>query len=267
MTVFSAIIFSTSLLSTPLLSGAHGAAGPRYTSKYTIGPSVQPLIIVGEGWSQQFNIINVDYYDGDPTVGILYFYRKDGQPWKVPLKGYGLVDHVNINVRSGRMIVLETEVSYGQQELGWAYFDLSDRTKEWGIYRAYAVFRKQQSGQPDLMTSVPFVDGLEDEWVIPFDNEDGKYPGIALVNSGETTTKFLLEITDCDGNLLKVIQRSVGPLSLDWFSLVHENTDLAMKRGQIRITGGLFSSAVLTLQFTPNGAFTGIPIVHTYGMH
>jgi hypothetical protein len=234
---------------------------------YTVGPSIQPLVIVGEGWTQQFGFINVSYYRGEPTVGVLYFYNKDGQPWKLALKRYGTVDHVNINLRSGQMLTLETEVSYARQDLGWAHFDISDNIDEWGIYRAYTVFRKQQSGQPDLMTSVPFVDGLEDEWIIPFDNEDGKYPGIGLVNSGGTTTKFVLQALDADGNLLKQIERSVGPRCLDWFSLVGENTELALKRGQIRVTGGFFSSAAFTLQFTPNGAFTGLPIVHTYGIH
>ena len=111
------------------------------TSQYTVGPSVQPLVIVGEGWGQQFTFINVDYYTGDPTVGTFSFYTKDGTPWKIPLKNLGTVDHLSINLGSGQMITFETEVSFGSQQLGWAKLDLSNNTKQWGIYHAVTVVR------------------------------------------------------------------------------------------------------------------------------
>jgi hypothetical protein len=246
---------------------AHAAEVRPLTSKYTIGPSVQPLVIIGEGWSQQFVFTNVSYYSSEPTIGTLSFYTADGQPWKVPLKGRGSVDHVDLNIRPGQMVLLETETLRNSQTLGWAYFDLSNNTKEWGIYHAYTVYRKQTDGRPDLMTSVPFVDGLEDEWIIPFDNEGGKYPGIAVVNSNSASrTTFTFEVYDMDGSRLKTFTKTLAPRSLSWFSLVDENRDLAGKRGQIKVSGGFFSSAILTLQFAGNGAFTAIPTVHTYGM-
>src|SRR5216683_5975054 len=121
------------------------------------------MVILGEGWTQQFVFINVSYYTAEPTVGTLSFFTKDGQPWRIPIKSRGTVDHVSLNLRPGQMLMLETEVMTGSQALGWAAFDLSDNTNEWGIYHAYTIYRKQTAGQPDLMTSVPFVDGLEDE--------------------------------------------------------------------------------------------------------
>ena len=144
------------------------------TSEYTIGPSVQPMVIIGDGWQQKIVIVNVSYYKPEPTVGTMRFYTKDGKAWKVPLQSYGLTDHVDINLNPGQMIVLETEVSWNPQSLGWAYFDLVSNTDQWGIYHGYTVFRKQTPGQPDLMTSVPLVDSLEGNWIVPFDNTDGK---------------------------------------------------------------------------------------------
>src|SRR5207245_2042315 len=97
------------LLAMSLCSAAEPIARPRQTSQYTVGPSIQPLVIYGEGWSQQFTIINVDYYQGgESTVGTMRFYASGGQPWRIPLKGIGTVDQVGINLKSGQMLMLET---------------------------------------------------------------------------------------------------------------------------------------------------------------
>lgn len=242
---------------------------PKETSRYIIGPTVQPMVIIGEGWTQQFTFINVSYYQGgDPTVGTLYFFTKDGQRWRVPLKKYGLTDHVDVSLQPGQMLILDTEVSWDKQQLGWAYFELSTNIALWGNYHAFSVYRNQAPNRPDFMTSLPMVDGLEDEWIVPFDNAGGKYPGIALVNTSTySTTTFLLQVYDENGTIRKTITKRLAPLSLVWFSLLGENPELAEMRGQIKVSGGLYSSAVLSLQFAPNGAFTALPMVHTYGMN
>jgi hypothetical protein len=239
------------------------------TSQYTVGPSVQPLIIIGEGWSQQFVIVNVDYYDGAPTVGTLSFFTADGNPWMLPLQGLGSVDHVAVNLSSGQMMMLQTQVSFGPQQLGWASFDLAQDTNQWGIYNAYTIFRNQQSGRPDLMTTAGFVEGLQDEWILPFDNTGGKYPGIGVVNTGSLSQSetYTLRVYDLSDSLLKTIVKTVQPFSLTWFSLIDENPDLVERRGQIKVTGGFLDSAVFTLQFTPNGAFTNVPITSTFGLN
>jgi hypothetical protein len=81
------------LLSAQMMIGADDKS--RRESRYTVGPSVQPLVILGEGWSQQFVLVNVSHYDPEPTVGSLAFYR-DGRPWRVPIKGRGSVDSISI---------------------------------------------------------------------------------------------------------------------------------------------------------------------------
>jgi hypothetical protein len=237
-------------------------------SSWMVGASVQPLVIIGEGWTQQFTIINVDYYQGgSATTGTVSFYTRDGQRWKIPLKNVGTVDHVNVRLSSGHMTSFETEVLQGPQELGWAYFDLDQPLTNQGIYHAYTVFRKQESGRPDLMTSVAFVDGFEDEWIIPFDNLGAKYAGVGLVNtSADETITLTLQVFNDIGGHVKTIKKDIEPLHLEWFSLTGENPELAEKRGQIKATGGIGQSAVFTLQFAPHGAFTGLPVVHTFGM-
>jgi hypothetical protein len=119
---------------------------------------------------------------------------------------------------------------------------------------------------PDLMTSVPFVDDLESDWIIPFDNTGGKYPGIALVNAGSRADTFTLEVYDTAGNLRKTFKKTVAAHNLHWFSLLTEHADLAGISGQIKMRVPGFRAAALSLQFAPNGAFTALPMVHTYGM-
>lgn len=237
----------------------------RSTSQYTVGPSLQPLVIVGEGWSQQFTIINVEYNaPAEPTVGTLRFFDSKGDPWRIAFKGRGSVDQIPVNLKSGEMLMVETEVSNAPQKLGWAYLDLPSST-EWGIYHAFTSFRKQAADRPDLMTSVPFADALEDDWIIPFDNRDGKYPGIALVNTASRAASFTFDVHDAAGALRRTFTKTIAARSLLWFSLVGEYPDVAELNGQIKIKGGVLSSAPFTLQFTPNGAFTALPVVHTYG--
>ena len=117
------------------------------------------------------------------------------------------------------------------------------------------------------MTSVPLVEGLEDEWIVPFDNSGGKYPDMAFVNTSTyATNSLVVQVFDLNGKNIKTFTKTVAPLILTWFSLISDYPDLASAQGQLRITGGFASSAVLTLQFASNGAFTALPVVHTFGM-
>ena len=238
------------------------------TSQYTVGPSVQPLVIIGEGWTQQFVIVNVDYYEKTPTVGTLSFFTADGKPWKIPLVGLGNVSQVPVNLGSGQMMILETQLFTSPQQLGWANLDISLAPGQNGIYNAYTIFRNQQNGRPDLLANANFVDGLEDNWILPFDNTQGKYPGIGIVNTNPfgAVERYTLRVYDLSGVLLKTITKTVPAMSLDWFSLLAENPDLAERRGQIKVTGGFADSAVFSLQFTLNAAFTDVPVISTFGL-
>ena len=86
------------------------------------------------------------------------------------------------------------------------------------------------------------------------------------MNSGRSATTITFDLYDIGGNRINSFTKRIEPMSLVWFSLVGEHPELANRRGQIKISGGLFSSAPFSLQFAGNGAFTALPIVHTYGM-
>lgn len=264
-TLYACLGLGQVVLSLIAIAGGADGQGRRETSRYTIGPSIQPLVIFGEGWSQRFTIINVDYYDGgEPTTGTLRFYTRTGEPWRLPIRDRGAVDSIPINLKSGEMASFETEVSQQAQQLGWALFDLPS-SNAWGIYHSFTTFRKQTAGAPDLMTSVPFFDDLEDVAIVPFDNTGGKYHGLGIVNSGTRSEDYRFEAYDVAGTLRKTFFRTVPARNLQWFSLSAEHPELAGIVGQIKISTGGFRVAAFTLQFAPNGAFTAIPPVHTYG--
>lgn len=249
-----------------LTLGLLQAQQKREGSEYIVGPAIQPMVIYGEGWTQQFTLINVDYYQGgQPTSGNLKFYTRDGQPWKLPIKGKGSVDTIAIRLTSGQMVIFETEVSEAPQQLGWAVFEVN--SSEYGIYHAYTTYRKQVAGRADLMASVPFVEDLEDEFVIPFDNRDGKYHGLGLVNNSLSAQSFTMKVYDTNGTLRRAITRQVCTRCLDWFSLTGDYPDLNGFAGQIRLTTPGFRTAPFTLLFAPNGAFMALPAVQTFGMN
>jgi hypothetical protein len=194
---------------------AFGAEPRPQNIRLHIGPSIQPLVIIGEGWSQQFTFINVEYYQSgssmpESTIGALRFIRSDGIDWPVPLKNYGVVNQIPVNLKPGQMLSVEAEVLNTPQVLGWAILDLPN-SNSWGIYHSFTTFRKQLTGRPDFLTSVPFVDGLEDEWIIPFDNRDGKYPGIGVVNTSNLgSTTFRFDAYDSAGNLRRTFIKTIA---------------------------------------------------------
>ncbi|MEI9813595.1 MAG: hypothetical protein WDO18_13535 [Acidobacteriota bacterium] len=112
---------------------------------------------------------------------------------------------------------------------------------------------------------MPFINDDEEEFIIPFDNRDGKFPGIGLVNADAEGQLFTLRAYDLNGVLRKTVTRQVGARNLDWFSLIADYPDLAGFAGQLKIHAeGSYTTGAFTLLFTPSGAFMALPVVHTY---
>jgi hypothetical protein len=86
------------------------------------------------------------------------------------------------------------------------------------------------------------------------------------VNAGSRPDTFTLDVYDATGTLRKTFKKTVAARNLHWFSLLAEHPDLAGISGQIRLHTPGFRAAALSLQFASHGAFTALPMVHTYGM-
>jgi hypothetical protein len=206
-----------------------------------------PLVIIGEGWSQQFIINNVDD-EGNSLVGELRFYQQNGDPWAIDVVGQGTTDRVFVTLRPGQMFLAETVVKNQGQILGFA--KLETDCCAWHV--GQTLYRKQTAGRPDLMTSMPLPEESFYSTTIPFDNRDGKYAGVGVVNAESCFTfscseDLLYIFRDQNGSEIRRVNRSQRNWSLTWFSLSADFPELAGRIGTVEVrsaTTGDFVSLV-----------------------
>ncbi len=259
------------------LGAGFAAAGRRDVGWNTTGPfQIAPLVIRGEGWTEQLVIQNVDRnYDTNLYIA---FFRYDGTPWTVTLRMRGInmwggsEDLLTDSVftlylpKLGGQAVLELPTSFGAQELGMAYIFQDPDKQPQGEFFGQAIFRREEPGQPDLMTTMPFSALAEEYISVFFDNEGWKYPGVGVVALDAADIfrtrdiQVKMAIRTQDGAVNKIVTRRVRNMGLIWFSLVHEFPETINRLGRIDIWTDeptvLLSS--MSLQFAPNRAFTAI---------
>ena len=225
-----------------------------------LGDYYAPLVIVGEGWSQQIVINNVDE-DDESLIGELRFYRQNGDPWMIDLVGRGSTDRVFVTLRPDQMMIVETVVKQDPQTLGFAVLE----TDCCAWHLAQTIFRKQAPGRPDLMTSMPLPQTTYGSTTIPFDNRGGKYAGVGVLNA-DTCYSFGCEgellyiFRDENGSEIKRVRRTQRNSTLEWFSLSAGHPELVGRTGTLEVQTAdpedLVSLVGFSLQFAPNGAFT-----------
>jgi len=223
----------------------------------------QPLVIVGEGWSQEIIIQNIGPFRATPLSGKLEFFDASGQPWAVDVQGYGKVTEVPIDVPVYGSLTVTTMVFQTPQVLGWARLQFAADVNERNFFHAYTIYRRQIEGLPDQLTSAPLSNiTFGPDSVLYYDNTDGKFAGVALLNpltDKHNFVDFKVKIYDETGELLRVDDRKLQKGELWWFSLIAEYPETVGKRGQIVVQG--WEIQAFSLQFTPRGAFTAISTV------
>ena len=163
-----------------------------------------------------------------------------------------------------QLAVYETVVSFGSQILGYAHIDgdCCPRTL------IQTIFRRQESGRPDLMTSLAIEDDTLTSVHLMFDNRGGKFAGVGILNT-DTCFSFSCEqifgivFRDENGNVFHRESRTQRNRTLWWFSLSAEFPQVAGRLGSMEGKSGdpesEFIGAVgFSLQFAPNGAFTAV---------
>ncbi len=221
-----------------------------------------PLIIIGEGWSQQIVIQNVD--EEESLTGTLKFFTAQGDPWPVELVGRGASDTFFITLLPGQMVVYETIVRFHPQILGYAYID----TNCCPYNLIQTIFRRQEANRPDLMTSLAIGEDAFRSIHLMFDNRGGKYAGVGILNtrtcySFSCETTFDLVFRDENGNVILKDSRTQRNGTLWWFSLSANYPQLAGRLGTLEVKSGdpereYISAVGFSLQFAPNGAFTAV---------
>jgi len=221
-----------------------------------------PLVIIGEGWSQQIVIHNVD--DEEAVTGTLNFFDAFGDPWDVNLVEQGRGDTFFVTLLPNQIAVYETVVSFGVQILGYAYIDLNCCPRS----MIQTIFRRQEANRPDLMTSFPIGEDSFESVQIMFDNRGGKFAGVGILTTGfcfsfscETVMDVILR--DANGNVIVQERRTQQNGTLWWFSLSVEYPQVRGMVGSLEVKSddpdSDFIRAVgFSLQFAPNGAFTAV---------
>jgi hypothetical protein len=240
------------------------------SSLTTYSDQVIPLVIVGEGWSQQIVISNVS----DPVAvatGTLSFFTSDGKPWEVELRDRQKASTYLVNINAGGVAIYETLVRDFSQLLGWALLELNSRS---GDCLMQSIWRKQTTGRPDLMTST-VASGrslLPSQTTTFFNSTEGRYHGIGIVFA-ETCSglsrctqpnRFRARLIAPDGSVLSEKIIDIKPGNLFWSSLETEFPTAIGKMGSFEVRaldGGPTFAPYLSgfsLQFSANGAFTAV---------
>lgn len=223
-----------------------------------------PLVIVGEGWSQQIAIQNLD--SEEDIAGTLKFFTAQGEAWPVELVGHGKSDTFFVTLRPHQFVIYETVAKFEPQSLGYAHIDADCCPRS----HIQTIFRRQETGRPDLMTSLPIGDyGLNAVHVL-FDNRGGKYAGVGILNTASCysfscETEMELIFRDERGNVILRDRKTRRNRTLWWFSLSAEYPQVVGITGSLEVksgatgSGSQYISAVgFSLQFAPNGAFTAV---------
>ncbi len=232
---------------------------------------VLPLVIVGEGWSQQIVITCVDR--SRPCAGFLTFWGSSGEAWDIDLVGQSRAPLYPYVLQLGQTVVFETVVKQHPQILGWAR--ASGSLEGLGDFLMQSVWRKQAPDRPDLMTSAiaSLPSFFPARTSVFFDSRGGKFAGVMILfsdicrffcNDLEPAT-FRGRAYDTDGNLLAERQYRLKMGEMHWFCLECDIPEVVGRVG-VFVVDELESStstgtpmlSTFSLQFAPNGAFTAI---------
>jgi len=221
-----------------------------------------PLVIIGEGWSQQIVIHNVD--EEEAVTGTLKFFTAQGDPWEVELEGHGTADTFFVTLLPNQIVAYETVAKFHPQILGYAQIDTDCCPRS----IIQTIFRRQEEDRPDLMTSLAIEEESLRAVRIPFDNRGGKFAGVGILNT-EPCFSFQCEMAmdlvfrDAQGNVILEDRKTLRNKTLWWFSLSSEYPEVVGMLGTLEVKSGdpesEFLNAVgFSLQFAPNGAFTAV---------
>lgn len=233
-----------------LLSSAAQGLGKRKPIDADTFDEVIPQFVFGGPWSTQVAITNLE--DTEVRVPIR-FYRPNGQPWTVPLKGRGRVASIELTLAPKATAFFETEDAGGELQQGWALLDVE------GIpdFGGFAVFRNRTPGQPLQEAVVPFADSFESTTTLIFDETEGYATALALVNprsfGGQT---FTLAFRDEAGLRFHLDQTTLGQLNQTTFLLRDRYPQVVGKKGTVEIQGVSSYIGALGLRFNPTGPFT-----------
>jgi hypothetical protein len=202
----------------------------------------------GDQWTTSFAIVNLDTTEASYTLN---FYANDGTPLTLNIVGIGSVSTVTRPLAVSGSDVLQTSGGPVLNQ-GWARLTSSQKVG------AQAIFKYHVAGGADYEAAVP-IDLASQSFTIAFDNSNGYFTGVAVVNT-DNTNPAVVVATFHNATGEQIVTGTVATLPpLGHVSLLL-NQSFPTTAGQ---TGTVFFTCVsfcsitgLGLRFDPSGPFT-----------
>jgi hypothetical protein len=221
-------------------------------------------IASGGGWRTRLTLVNLDTV---PIQVRAKFFTDSGQALTLPLtfpqpgRGGGqLGSSVDRTLAVGESFVIESEAGSASLTLqGWVDIGAT------GKAGAFATFRNQVTGQPDIETTSPMDSTNRSMLVVPYDNTSPYVTAIALVNGSNIISASIVATILDDNGAVLLNQVPIGVLNANGH-LAFVVPDLlpftAGGRGTLRLESSLgVPINALALLFGTNRIFTSIPVM------
>jgi hypothetical protein len=228
------------------------------------GPAgVMGHFAAGEGWQTAFTLINSGYV---PSHAQLDFFDNNGQalarqPVQSPYSSLQQPDRSSAYdnlFNPGALIRINAPAGASVSQTGWAQL-MTD-----GPVSGFGVFSLPMSGGGTQEAVVPLESRSSSSFILPFDNTNGYFYGVAISNLSRSDALIEVVIRDAvTGDTIEKEQVSLAAKGHTQFVLrdAYPRTDGMRGTAEFRSTGFIPANlSVLGLRFNANYAFTSVPV-------
>jgi hypothetical protein len=228
--------------------------------------SAIPHIAVNGGWNTEMIFVNSNNV---PVNAQVNFIAGDGTPWDIPVLPPGVtkaetVNTVAISIPANARTVVQTAGNPATVVVGgWAQVVTPLPIT------AFAEFGQPLNGQASngLTEAVAYSCGGSTSETVPFDNTNGQYFGVALVNPANIPATVTVTVFDPSGTQqqqtnLSTMLPAGGHTQFLLSDVIPatSGTGGTVPTGTVMLTSSVGNLDVTPLQFNSNGSFTSIPV-------
>jgi len=228
--------------------------------------STIPHIAVNGGWNTEMIFVNSNNVAVNAQVN---FIAGDGTPWEIPVLPAGAanaetVSTLSISIPANAKTVVQTVGNPANVVVGgWAQVVTPLPIT------AFAEFGQPLNGQASngLTEAVAYSCGGSTSETVPFDNTNGQYFGVAVVNPANIPATVTLTVYNTSGVQQQQVNLS-APLAAGGHTQfllsdvipATSGTGGTVLTGTVTLTSSVGNLDVTPLQFNSNGSFTSIPV-------
>lgn len=221
-----------------------------------VDAGVVPQVVSGGGWSTTFALVNTST---TRARAHLDFYDDQGAPLPLTLTqslvgatGAAVANRADLTLEPGTMALVEAS---GDQipRAGWA------RLLAEGNVSGYTMLA-YSDGSATRESAAPIAIPLANAYLLPFDNTDGYFNGVALANNSTEAVDVLATLRDPTGVTIKTETISLPALGHSSFAIGSRYPITANTRGTVEFSSTVSGRiSVLGIRAGSNHAFTAVP--------